>query len=485
VSKALETHVVVIGSGAGGAAVAGELCRHGIPTLIVEAGPQITEPFGSHVRNRDPSEQGLSRYNDALSEALTFPSGGAGAGPAFNDFKVIHALGGMFAYWTCNCPTPHPAERAPWISDGEWHDILDRARGLLGVGYDLGAGSIRQQRLIEQVTAVVQREEADRKIQPMPVAARRQGDRIRFASVENLLRSGSKSNVLGIRPDLICRRILHEGGRATGVVARPRLGGDDLTIRTECVVVAAGVVGTPKLIAGSRIDAGPALGANLFDHPAIGSRVVLRREILDDIPEDDPVFTVWIPYTKGQPWHSQICRFPTNPTAIEYAAGPNETADIFTFSAMDVRPANKFKFDFNRLDPYGLPELFGEYALSPADYERLARGLDEHLRIAAAIGDLIDHRWAPTFFGPGWSTHLMGSCRMGPKDDGASCVDTFGKLWRFENIYVAGNAVFAVSNAGNPTLTTVAMALRTADAIVAQGAAPTRKQSSHIDVPDN
>lgn len=92
-SKALETHVVVIGSGAGGAAVAGELCRHGIPTLIVEAGPQITEPFGSHVRNRDPSEQGLSRYNDALSEALTFPSGGAGAGPAFNDFKSFMPLG--------------------------------------------------------------------------------------------------------------------------------------------------------------------------------------------------------------------------------------------------------------------------------------------------------------------------------------------------------------------------------------------------------
>lgn len=62
---------------------------------------------------------------------------------------------------------------------------------------------------------------------------------------------------------------------------------------------------------------------------------------------------------------------------------------------------------------------------------------------------------------------MMGSCRMGPSDDGISCVDTFGKLWRCDNVYVAGNAVFAVSNAGNPTLTTVAMALRTADAVAA------------------
>ncbi len=59
----------------------------------------------------------------------------------------------------------------------------------------------------------------------------------------------------------------------------------------------------------------------------------------------------------------------------------------------------------------------------------------------------------------------MGSCRMGPKDDETSCVDSIGKLWGYDNIYVAGNAIFAVSNAGNPTIMTVAMALRTADAI--------------------
>lgn len=471
-AKELEAHVLVIGSGAGGAAVAGELCRQGIPTIVVEAGPQTTAPLGSHVRNRDPSERGLPSYNDALREALTFPSGGTGSGPAFSDFKVVHAVGGMFAYWTCNCPTPHPAERAPWIAEQEWADILDRARGLLGVGYDLGAGSIRQERMIERVAAVVRREEPGREVQPMPVAARRHGDRIQFASAQNLLCSDTPSNVCSVYPDLICRQILHKGNRAIGVIARPRLGGDDLTIRSEVVVVAAGVVGTPKLIAGSQIDAGPALGAYVFDHPAIGSRVVLRREILADILEDDPVFTVWVPYANEQPWHNQICRFPTNPTAIEYAAGPSETADIFTFSAMDVRPANKFSFDFDRVDPFGLPELFGEYTLSPIDYERLARGLDEHLRIAAAIGNLVDHRWAPTFFGPGWSTHLMGTCRMGPVDDNTSCVDTFGKLWGYENIYVAGNALFAISNAGNPTLTTVAMALRTADAIVARTTGP-------------
>jgi choline dehydrogenase-like flavoprotein len=467
-SDAVETQVVVIGSGAGGAAVAGELCRHRIPTIVVEAGAQHTRPLGSHIRNRDPSEKGLLQYNDALNGALTFPSGGAGSGSAFKDFKVIHAVGGMLSYWTCNCPTPHVAERVPWISDAEWDSILDRARTLLGVGYDLGNGSVRQQRLIERVTTVVDREEAGRKVQPMPVAARRQGERIRFASIEDLLRVEDESNNPTLHQNLVCRQILHRSGRATGIIARSQLSGDDIAINAEVIVIAAGVAGTPKLIAGSRINAGPALGAYVFDHPAIGSRVVLHRDILADVAADDPVFTVWIPYARGKPWHNQICRFPTNPTAIEYAAGPNETADIFTFSSMDVVQVNRFNFDFDRLDPFGLPELIGVYALGAADYERLELGLREHFRIAAAIGNLIDHRWVPTFFGPGWSTHLMGSCRMGPKDDGTSCVDTFGKLRGYDNIYVAGNAVFAVSNAGNPTLTTVAMALRCADAIIAQ-----------------
>jgi choline dehydrogenase-like flavoprotein len=175
---------------------------------------------------------------------------------------------------------------------------------------------------------------------------------------------------------------------------------------------------------------------------------------------------VWIPYSPTHPWHNQICRFPSNPTAIEYASPHEFTADIFTFASMQVVPDNRFEFDFSRRDPFGLPAIVGDYRLSEKDYKTLSRGLAEHLQIAAAVGDLVKHRWSPFFFGPGWSTHLMGSCRMGTADDGTSCVDVSGRLWRYENIYVAGNAILPTSNAGNPTLTTVALGLATANAIL-------------------
>ena len=397
VSNGIETEVVIIGSGAGGAAVAGELARNGIPTVVLEAGPASTEPLGSHVRNRDPSELGLNHYNDALKEALVFPSGGGGAGPAFNDFKVVHAVGGMFAYWTCNCPTPHQAERAPWITASEWDDILARARALLNVGYDLGEGSIRQQQIIDRVAAVIRNNEPGRDVQPMPVAARLHDGNMRFSSVENLL-SGSRSNALDVRPDLVCRAILHRNGRATGVVARSRGGRDDVTVAAQVVVVAAGTVGTPKLIAGSGIDAGPALGAYIFDHPAIGSRVVLRTDILAETPEDDPVFTVWISFATNRPWHNQICRFPTNPTSLEYLAGPkiSPTYSHFQQSTSGLRTDSSLILIGST---YSACPTKGDYSLSVDDYRRLAAGLQDHFRIAATIGNLIDHRWSPTFFG--------------------------------------------------------------------------------------
>jgi choline dehydrogenase-like flavoprotein len=462
VSKTIETEVVVVGTGAGGSAVAGRLARAGRTVLMVESGPHAGQPFGNHVRNSDASEAGIAQFGSLLQQALVFPSESKVASPALADLKVIHGVGGMLSYWTCNCPTPHPMEQSPWIGNEDWERVLADAKDLLFVSYALGEGSLRQARIIERVESAIGPRAPGRGVQAMPVAARRVDGFVRFSSIGELLDAGANSKPV-VRADTICTRVLHSAGHASGVLARPRHGGGEIEIRSEAVVVACGTAGTPKLLASSGVDAGPALGRYVFDHPSVGSRVVLKKEILADISPDDPVFTVWIPYAPDHPWHNQICRFPSNPTAIEYRAGPLDTADLFLFSAMEVRPENRFRFDLERLDPYGLPELIGEYALSDGDMARISEGLAEQFRIAAAIGDLVHHRWSPQFYGPGWSMHMMGSCRMGGRADDTSCVDSCGRLWGYDNLYVSGNAVFAVPNAGNPTLMTVALGLWTAD----------------------
>jgi choline dehydrogenase-like flavoprotein len=431
--------VVVIGSGAGGAAVAGELAGAGRKVLVLEAGPRPTWPRG-HARNVDPSEAGIAAFGRLLDAHLVHPSSTTNPIPGLVGYKAAHLFGGMFALWTCNCPSPDPAELPPWDDAASWYSYLDKARALLHVSQETGRTGVRMQRLLEATRYAVGPLPPERDVQPMPVAAREVEGRLVFSSAEDLLRTDTTPrDRLKVLTDVVVRRIRHRGRRAERVTFMPSRGGAESEAAADVVVVAAGTIGTAKLLAGA--------------------------EIREGVPANDPIFTVWVPFSTAHPWHNQLCLFPGLPAPLSIAAEPSQTADIFTWVSMDIDPDNRLRFDKERLDPFGLPEVTVDaYRLSDATRQRAGLALAEHFRIASEIGDL-GEGWYPAFYKPGESTHLMGSCRMGPSDDGTSVVDRNGRLWRYENVYVAGNAVLAQTNAGNPTLTTIAAALRTADSI--------------------
>ncbi len=66
--------------------------------------------------------------------------------------------------------------------------------------------------------------------------------------------------------------------------------------------------------------------------------------------------------------------------------------------------------------------------------------------------------------------HLMGTARMGVDPD-RSVVDPFGRCHDVPNLFIADASVFVTSTAVNPTATAQALALRTAEHIVATGSA--------------
>ena len=468
VEQTATADVVIAGSGAGGAAVAGALLKQGLVVTIVEAGGLARHPAGSHVRNDMPHEEDLPSIGAALDKALAFPGMTEEPPGELTELKVIYGVGGMFSYWTCNCPEPHPAELSPCLAPTDWQRLLNRARNLLGVNTDLGRGSLRQERIISRVSEVVGPLGEGRGVQPMPIAAQNCSSGPHFASADSLLGPEASADRLTVLPDMIARKVLHRGRRAVGLEAYPTGGGPPTTIVADTVVVACGTPGTPQLLVASDVDAGPGLGRGIFDHPAIGSRIVLRSDILDGVSSNDPLFTVWIPFAPERPWHNQVVRFPANPGPVDFPVGGRNTADVFTFVSIDVNPENRFEFSPDKPDRLGLPTIGARYRLSDDDRRRIGAGLDEHFRIAAAVGDVEKYRWVPVFYGPGWSTHMMGGCGMGSRDDGSSVVDPTGRLWRYDNLYVAGNSVHSTSNAGNPTPITIAFALNTADAIVAR-----------------
>ena len=68
---------------------------------------------------------------------------------------------------------------------------------------------------------------------------------------------------------------------------------------------------------------------------------------------------------------------------------------------------------------------------------------------------------------PGTDTfHLMGGAAMAA-DPGAGVVDTWGEVWGAPGVWVAGAATFPSGGVANPTFTALALAARTADRILA------------------
>jgi choline dehydrogenase-like flavoprotein len=62
--------------------------------------------------------------------------------------------------------------------------------------------------------------------------------------------------------------------------------------------------------------------------------------------------------------------------------------------------------------------------------------------------------------------HIMGGTVMG-EDPARSVCDAFGRLHELDNLYIAGTGLFPSSGAVNPTFTLHALALRTAERLLA------------------
>lgn len=454
-SDTLHADVVVVGIGAGGATIAGEALREGRSVVLVQAGPLNAGRPGYNVRNDQIAEDSLGAVGEVVYSQLV--NRGLEGLPGAQDAP---AVGGLMRLWFNNCPTPDAPERNSAIPAPDMEGLLARARRLLHVRTDTGDGSVRQARLIERLGARFTGLPEGREVQPMPVAVRIDGGQPYFVGADDLLlgEADEMPSSATWMTESIARRILHSGGRITGIEVYPVAGGGPRTVTADTYVIAAGTLGTTQLLLASQLDCGEALGRYLMDHALVAARVPFAPELLAGVPDDDPSFTAWLPYSEPRPWHAQVTRTPVFPDSLEHRA--RDTGDLLTFCGTEPRPENRITIG-DELDDYGLPRLVAELTLSETDRSMLGDAIRDQWMITSAFGD-IREGWAPQLLPLGAGTHLMGTHRMG-SDPATSVTDSYSRVWAYDNLYLAGNGLFSERNAGNPTLQTVCFALRAAD----------------------
>jgi choline dehydrogenase-like flavoprotein len=131
------------------------------------------------------------------------------------------------------------------------------------------------------------------------------------------------------------------------------------------------------------------------------------------------------------------------------------------------QPTNRIDLDPNVRDVFGLrvPRITYRNSAFEDQYKSFYEPL--MLDILEAAGAEYGIIQPPVI--PPTSRHIMGGLRMGT-DPSESVCDAFGKFHDVANLYCADGGVFPTGSGYNPTPTIIAVALRTAGALVAPGA---------------
>lgn len=494
----IEADVAVVGSGAGGGVIAGELAAAGKQVAILEAGGYYNEA--------DFNQLELWSYQHLYAR---------GGLAATEDGSVAlmsgrNLGGGTTINWT-NCLRTTPWVRSEWAQehgleglDGPDYDAhLDAVSARIGVTGECSDYNGPQQRLQEACEKAgysfkrIVRNTDPATYDPDSAGLLGFGDQ-----------SGSKQGTLktylqdaaehGAQTVVDCQvdRVLVQHGRAAGVQGTC-LDADGnratVTVRAPVVVVAAGSLESPALLLRSGIG-GPAVGKYLRLHPATAIAGVYAEPqaswwgapqtgLSDQFAnvEDGYGFLVECSHASpgvtgaAVPWETGAQH------KGQMALGPQTSAFVLLIrdrghGEVTVDRAGNAVHRYHLTDPLddrifrqGLVELVHLHDQAGAEeivtfhraLTRWRRGED----LAAFKQRVHDGSLAPNEHAT-FALHQMSSCRMGA-DPATSVADPWGQLHDTPGVWIGDASAFPSASGTNPMLTTMALARRTAGAIAA------------------
>jgi choline dehydrogenase-like flavoprotein len=459
--------VIVVGSGAGGGVVAGELAERGRKVLLLEAGGHYTAADFTRWESK-------AGHDIWWPIRFAFPAGDFGLGP-------VTLIGGRCVGGGTVINTK-VALRASQRELDKWNAAtgIDLSRQDLDPYYER----------VEQYLGVRERTD-DWDLKTCVQTAKRGFDAVganlvptRAYTDHNCMQCGSclqgcptnagKSTLntyihrhwlgphLTLRPHALVQRVVIEDGEATGVEYVDTTTGETHTVHADATVVACGSLSTPQLLMRSGLE-NPNIGRHLglhpaqfvfglFDEPQDAHMVAPISSHCFDFAADedggfaveavtvqDPIgFTVSLCDENGPMWGEPL---------VEAARKWRRWIGLLNMSNDDNNASVS-------LDDNGNEVFLSDF--QPVELGRINAAREFSTRVLEAAG-------ASQILWSGLATtHMQGSCRMGP-DPATSVVDANCQSHEVKRLYVGDSSLHARTLSVNPSLTIMALATRLAE----------------------
>jgi choline dehydrogenase-like flavoprotein len=461
-----EFDVVVVGSGAGGGVVAGELSPRGRRVLLLEAGPHLTAAS-------------FTRWEAKANHDIWWPLRFA----PLPDGDLVTFLGARCVGGTTTINTK-VALRGDAYDFAKWHAAtgLTNERGEPFGEDDLAPYYDR----VEQVLGVRERTDWPKSVHTVEAAFRELGaplEAVHAYTDANCQKCGSclqgcptnagkstmntyiaaalAENTLELRANVWVESVVIEAGEATGVEFSDG-DGERHVARADAVVVAGGALNTPQLLLRSGLTS-PAIGRHLGLHP-----VRLVYGLFDEPQDAHMVYPITAHAMAHQ--HDEDGGFVIEATTIQDPIAfattlRDEHGPLWGRRLADAM--RKFRHwngvlamvnDENNasvsLDAHGNEQFSVDFR--PTEHERLDAALDFSKRVLERAG-ATQVAWTGIA-----STHVQGTARMGD-DPEASVADRNGETHEVRRLFVGDASLIPRTLSVNPSLTIMALATRLAE----------------------
>ncbi|WP_240468732.1 GMC oxidoreductase [Gracilibacillus sp. YIM 98692] len=453
--------VLIVGSGGGGGAALWRLCQQwqgtGKKIGVVEAGDLLLQTHVNNLPTMNPerAEDYFLHHSREVSDISS---------------REVIALGGRTLFWLGATPRMSPSTFEHWpIKNKQMEKYYNIAEKLMNVTKDYTQGSSITEVLLQRLQASYFPDAIDQ-----PIATDLQSTKygevhsnVFYSSLSALGRAlNMRSFDLAVNAQVV--KVFAEHGKVKGIEVMSSEKKRHF-LKAKTIILSAGTFQTTRILLNSDIK-GPAIGHYLTHHSRIYATGRVTRE---EFPELLGTLGILVPGQKDRPYQIQII----GPEG--YFWYPNEEQkplqedmDIYFHASGEVESyyENQIIIDPNEKDHLGIPKVDIRFTYSERDRAVIDQ-MKKAVRAASSAmkTQLIEETDQPyIYLWPfGKEFHEMGTCRMGD-DPNTSATNYVGQIHGINGLYVADNSVIPTSGTANPTLTTVALAIRTVDYIVDQ-----------------